>query len=95
MIFYICLSVYVCLSLYHIDIDSIIETQTPSNSLVIIGSTTEYTIVTVSCTGLGSDTITISWSLNGNSINSATLPFAVSSSTRGGAGRAIAPLSFY
>ena len=40
--------------------DSVIVTQTPSNSPVIISSTTEYTIVTVSCTGLGSDTITIS-----------------------------------
>ena len=62
-------------------------TQTPSHSPVIIGSTTEYTIVAVSCTGLGSDTIAISWSLNRHSINSAThiesnnTPFAVSSST--------------
>ena len=80
------LYVYVCL--YHVDIDSIIVTQTPSN-VPVIGSTKEYTItcdVTVSCTGLCSDTITISWSLNGNSINSATLtetknsPFTVSSS---------------
>ena len=85
-----CISVYlyVCLSLYHIDIDSVIVTQSPSN-VPVIGSTTKYTIkcdVTVSCTGLCSDTITISWSLNGNSINSATLTesnnssFAVSSS---------------
>ena len=63
-------------------------TQSPS-TVPVIGSTTEYTItcdVTVSCTGLCTDTITISWSFNGNSINSATLtesnnsPFAVSSS---------------
>ena len=85
-----CISVYlyVCLSLYHIDIDSVIVTQSPS-TVPVIGSTTEYTItcdVTVSCTGLCTDTITISWSFNGNSINSATLtesnnsPFAVSSS---------------
>ena len=59
-------------------------TQTPSNSPVIISSTTEYT---VSCTGLGSDTITTLWSLNRNSINSDTLieshnsPFTVSSSS--------------
>ena len=62
--------------------------QTPSN-FPVIGSTTKYTItcdVTVSCTGLCNGTITISWSLNGNSINSATLTesnnssFAVSSS---------------
>ena len=49
-----------------------ILTQTPSNSPVIISSTTEYT---VSCTGLGSDTITTLWSLNRNSINSATHRF--------------------
>ena len=65
-------------------------TQTPSN-VPVIGSTTEYTItcdVTVSCAGLCSDTITISWSLNGNGINSTNLTvlesnnssFAVSSS---------------
>ena len=79
---------YVCLSLYHVDIDSVIVTQSPSN-VPVIGSTKEYTItcdVTVSCTGPCNDTITISWSLNGNSINSATLtesnnsPFTVSSS---------------
>ena len=77
---------YVCL--YHIDIDSVIVTHAPSN-VPVIGSSTEYTItcdVTVSCTGLYSDTITISWRLNGNNINSATLiesnnsPFTVSSS---------------
>ena len=76
---------YVCL--YHIDIDSVIVTQAPSN-VPVIGCTTEYTItcdVTVSCTGQCSDTLTISWSLNGNSINLATLtksnnsPFTVSS----------------
>ena len=77
-------------TLYHnyIDIDSIIVTQTQS-TVPVIGSTTKYTItcdVTVSCTGLCNDTITISWRLNGNSINSATLtesnnsPFTVSSS---------------
>ena len=55
---------------------------------VIIGSTTEYTNVTVSCTGLGSNTIPISQNLNRNSINLAThiesnnTPFTVSSSTR-------------
>ena len=63
-------------------------TQTPLN-VPVFGSTTEYTItcdVTVSCTGQCSDTLTISWSLNANSINSATLtesnnsPFTVSSS---------------
>ena len=83
---YICDSV--CLSLYHVDIDSVIVTQSPSN-VPVIGSTTEYNItcvVSVSCTGPCNDTITISWSLNGNSINSATntesnnSPFAVSSS---------------
>ena len=50
-------------------------TQTPS-TVPVIGSTTEYTItcdVTVSCTGPCNDTLTISWSLNGNNINSATL----------------------
>ena len=51
-------------------------TRTPS-TVPVIGSTTKYTItcdVTVSCTGLcNNDTITISWRLNGNSINSATL----------------------
>ena len=81
--------VYVCLFLHHVDIDSVTVTQTPSN-VPVIGSTTEYTIecdVTVSCTGLCSDTLTISWSLNGNNINSATLtetknsPFTVSSSS--------------
>ena len=49
-------------------------TQTPS-TVPVIGSTTEYTItcdVTVSCTGQCNDTLNISWSLNGNSINSAT-----------------------
>ena len=80
----------VCLSLYHVDIDSVIVTQSPSN-VPVIGSTKEYTItcdVTVSCIGLCSDTLTISWSLNGNSVNSTNLtdlesnnsPFAVSSS---------------
>ena len=73
--------------LYHIDIDSVTVTQTPSN-IPVIGSTTEYTItcdVTVSLTGLF-NTLTISWSLNGNNINSTTLiesnnsSFAVSSS---------------
>ena len=63
-------------------------TQTPS-TVPAIGSTTEYTItcdVSVSCTGPCNDTLTISWSLNGNSINSTTLtdsnnsPFSVSSS---------------
>ena len=63
-------------------------TQTPTN-VPVIGSATKYTIkcdFTVSCTGLCSDTITISWSLNRNSINSATLtesnntPFSISSS---------------
>ena len=63
-------------------------TQTPLN-VPVIGCTTEYTItcdVTVSCTGQCSDTLTISWSLNGNNINSTTLtefnnsPFTVSSS---------------
>ena len=62
-------------------------TQTPSN-VPVIGSTIEYTIncvVTVSFTGPCNDTITISWSLKGNIINSATLtesnnsPFTVSS----------------
>ena len=64
-------------------------TQSPSN-VPVIGSTREYTItcdVTVSCTGLCSDTLTISWSLNGNSVNSTNLtdlesnnsPFTVSS----------------
>ena len=62
-------------------------TRTPS-TVPVIGSTTKYTItcdVTVSCTGLCNDTLTISWSLNGDSINSAALtefnnsPFAVSS----------------
>ena len=50
-------------------------TQSPSN-VPVIGSTREYTItcdVTVSCTELCSDTLTISWSLNGNSINSTNL----------------------
>ena len=45
-----------------IDIDSAIGTHTPS-PVSVIGSTTEYTIacdVTVSCTGLCSDTITVS-----------------------------------
>ena len=85
---YICDSV--CLSLYHIDIDSVIVTQSPSN-VPVIGSTTKYTIkcdVTVSCAGLCNDTITISWGLNGNGINSTNLTdlesnnssFAVSSS---------------
>ena len=61
---------------------------TPS-TVPVIGSTTEYTIncnVTVSCTGACNDTLTISWSFNENSINSAThtesnnSPFNVSSS---------------
>ena len=63
---------YICL---YIDIDTVIVTHTHS-PVSVIGSTTEYTItcdVTVSCTGLCSDTITISRSLNGNSINSTTL----------------------
>ena len=49
-------------------------TQTPS-TVPVIGSTTKYTItcdVTVSCTELCNDTLSISWSLNGDSINSAT-----------------------
>ena len=52
----------------------------------MVASTTEYTTVTVICTGMGSDTMTISYSLNGKSINSATLiesnnsPFTVTSS---------------
>ena len=59
------------------------------SSVPVIGSSTVYTIrcdVTISCTGLCSDTLTISWSLNVNSINSAThtesnnSPFAISSS---------------
>ena len=57
-------------------------THTPS-PVSVIGSTTEYTItcdVTVSRTGLCSDTISISWSLNRNSINSTTLQFSISSS---------------
>ena len=47
---------------------------------------TEYTTVTVFCTGMGSDTITISYILNRKSINSDTLiesnnsPFTVTSS---------------
>ena len=74
--------------LYDIDIDSVTVTQAPSN-VPVIGNTTEYTItcdVTVSCTGQCNDTLTISWSLNGNNINSTTLiesnnsSFAVSSS---------------
>ena len=60
-------------------------TQTPS-SVPVIGSSTVYTItcnVTISCTGMCSDndTLTISWSLNGYSINSSesnNSPFIVS-----------------
>ena len=57
---------YVC---HIIDIDSVIVSETLSNSPTIIGSTMEYTIATVSCTGLYSDTITISLSLKRNSVN--------------------------
>ena len=62
--------------------------QTPS-SVPVIGSSTVYTITcngtAIYCTGIFNDTITISWRLNGKSINSAThtessgSPFTVSS----------------
>ena len=58
-------------------------TQTPSN-VPVIGSTTGYTItcdVTVSCTAPCNDTLTISWSLNGNNINSNSLTESNSSFT--------------
>ena len=75
------------MSLYYIDINSVMVARNPS-SVPVIGSNAVYTItceVTISCTGLCRDTL-ISWSLNGNRVTSAThtesnnLPFTISSS---------------